>query len=557
MLLWLRNYRAQWLSGDLSAGFIVVLMMVPQGMAYAVVAGLPPIIGLYASILPALAYALFGSSRVQSVGPMAITSLMTATSLAALAPSGSDLYVAMAAQMALISGLVLLLCGLLRLGFLAHFLSRPVLSGFTTGAALLIGASQFKALMGDSLTTLNLPGASIGLLSLLALWLAKERLAPLLGKLGLSLKRAAMLSKLAPVLVLAVATLSVWQLDLQHAGVVVLGPVAQGLPSLGLPSLDFAQLQSLLSSSLLIAFIVFLSSQSAAVTLAQKRGERINSNSELLGLGAANLASAFSGSFAVTGSISRSAVNYAAGANTPLASVISACLMALLLCVPTGWLALLPLPALAASIIIAVLGMLDFDTPRQAWRFDRSDAVAWLATLAGVLLLGVESGVIIGVMLSLGSLIWRASQPHIAVLGRIAGSEHFRNIKRHTAQTHPQILLLRIDSGMFFGNAELISDRVLESLQAETQHVVLVLSAVNLIDTSALYSLAELNRNLLNRSIKLHLAEVKGPLMDRLLQSDLLLKPLSGQVFLSAAVALDSLSAELQDGKVQGLHGGE
>ena len=227
--------------------------------------------------------------------------------------------------------------------------------------------------------------------------------------------------------------------------------------------------------------------------------------------------------------------------------MISAGLMALLLCVPTGWLALLPLPALAASIIIAVLGMLDFDTPRQAWRFDRSDAVAWLATLAGVLLLGVESGVIIGVMLSLGSLIWRASRPHIAVLGRIPRSAHFRNIKRHTAQTHPQILLLRIDSGMFFGNAELISDRVLEALQAETKHVVLVLSAVNLIDTSALYSLAELNRNLLSRSIKLHLAEVKGPLMDRLQQSDLLLKPLSGQVFLSAAVALDSLCAELQD----------
>lgn len=545
MLLWLKNYRRQLLAGDISAGVIVVLMMVPQGMAYALVAGLPPIIGLYASILPALAYALFGSSQVQSVGPMAIISLMTASSLAALAPSGSELYVAMAAQMALITGLVLLLCGVLRLGFLANFLSRPVLSGFTTGAALVIGASQCKTLLGGSFTALNLPGASIGVLSLLALWLGKEHLAPLLNRLGLSLSRAAMLSKITPVLVLAMATLSVWLFDLQHAGVVVLGPVAQGLPSLGLPTLDFIQLQSLMSSSLLIAFIVFLSGQSAAVSLAQKRGERINSNSELLGLGAANLASAFSGSFAVTGSLSRSAVNYAAGANTPLASVICAGLMALLLCVPTGWLALLPLSALAASIIIAVLGMLDFDTPRQAWRFDRSDAVAWLATLAGVLLLGVESGVVIGVMLSLGSLIWRASRPHIAVLGRIAGSEHFRNIKRHTAQTHPQILLLRIDSGMFFGNAELINDHVLETLQADTQHVVLVLSAVNMIDTTALYALAELNRNLLSRSIKLHLAEVKGPLMDRLQQSDLLLKPLSGQVFLSAAVALDSLCLQL------------
>ncbi|MBP8185047.1 MAG: sulfate permease [Pseudomonas sp.] len=547
MLLWLKNYRLQLLAGDLSAGVIVVLMMVPQGMAYAVVAGLPPVLGLYASVLPALAYALFGSSKVQSVGPMAITSLMTATSLAALAPSGSDLYVAMAAQMALIAGVVLLLCGLLRLGFLAHFLSRPVLSGFTTGAALVIGASQLKALLGGSFTQLNLPGASIGLLALLALWLGKERLAPLLGRLGLSASRASLLSKLAPVVVLALATLTVWQWDLAAAGVVVLGPIAQGLPNIGLQLLGLEQLRSLLAPSLLIGFIIFLSSQSAAVTLAQKRGERINSNQELLGLGAANLASAFSGSFPVTGSISRSAVNYAAGANTPMASVITAGLMALLLCIPTGWLALLPLPALAASIIIAVLGMLDFDTPLQAWRFDRSDAVAWLATLIGVLLVGVESGVMLGVAISLGSLIWRASRPHIAVLGRIAGSEHFRNIQRHNAQTHPQIVMLRIDSGMFFGNAELINDRVLEALHAETAHVVLVLSAVNLIDTSALYSLAELNRNLLSRSIKLHLAEVKGPLMDRLQQSDLLLKPLSGQVFLSAAVALDSLNAQLQN----------
>ncbi|MBX9912277.1 MAG: STAS domain-containing protein [Pseudomonadaceae bacterium] len=547
MLLWLKNYHRQLLAGDLSAGVIVVLMMVPQGMAYAVIAGLPPVLGLYASVLPTLTYALLGSSMVQSVGPMAITSLMTATTLAALAPSGSALYVAMATQMTLIAGVVLLLCGLLRLGFLAHFLSRPVLSGFTTGAALLIGASQVKTLMGGSFSTINLPGASIGLLALVALWLGKERLAPLMIRLGLASPLANSLSKLLPVLVLGVATVSVYQGDLASAGVVVLGPIAQGLPSIGVQLLSLEQMRSLLAPSLLLGFIIFLSGQSASVTLAQKRGERINANRELLGLGGANLASALSGSFPVTGSISRSAVNYAAGAHTPMASVFTAGLMALFLCIPTGWLASLPMPALAASIIIAVLGMLDFDTPRQAWRFDRSDAVAWLATLSGVLLVGVQSGVILGVAISLGGLIWRASRPHIAVLGRIAGSEHFRNIQRHNAQTHPQIVMLRIDSGMFFGNAELINDRILEALQAQTAHVVLVLSAVNLIDTSALYSLAELNRNLLNRSIKLHLAEVKGPLMDRLQQSDLLLKPLSGQVFLSAAVALDSLSAQLQN----------
>lgn len=550
MLTWLKGYRRELLAGDLGAGVLVVLMLVPQGMAYAMVAGLPPVAGLYASILPALAYALFGSSMVQSVGPMAITSLMTATSLAALAPRGSELYGAMAAQMALISGVVLVLCGLLRLGFLSSFLSRPVMSGFTSGAALVIAASQLKVLLGGPLTAINPTAAAIGLFSLLLLWLARSQLGRQLQRLGLAAKSADMLSKLAPAAILLLATLLVWQQDWQHAGVALIGPIPAGLPTLGL-SLSLEQLRNLLAPSLLIGFMVFLSGQSAAVTLAQRRGERINTNQELLGLGAANVASALSGGFPVTGSISRSAVNYAAGANTPLASVITALLLAVLLVTPNAWLAWLPLPALAATIIIAVFGMLDLTTPREAWRYDRADAVAWLVTFSGVLLLGVEEGVMLGVVLSLGTVIWRASRPHIAVLGRLPGSEHFRNIERYAAETHPQIVLLRIDAGVFFGNAELISDRVLQTLTGETRHLVLVMTAINLIDTTGLYALAELNQNLAARGIKLHLAEVKGPLMDKLKHSDLLLKPLSGQVFISAVSAFDQLSQELAAAPVQ------
>lgn len=544
MLTWLKGYRRELLAGDLGAGVLVVLMLVPQGMAYALVAGLPPVAGLYASILPALAYALLGSSMAQSVGPMAITSLMTATSLASLAPSGSALYGALAAQMALISGVVLVLCGLLRLGFLSSLLSRPVMSGFTSGAALVIAASQLKVLLGGPLTAINPTAAAIGLLSLLLLWLARSQLSRQLQRLGLAANSADMLGKLAPAAILLLATLLVWQQGWQTAGVALVGAIPAGLPELGL-SLNLEQLRSLLAPSLLIGFMVFLSGQSAAVTLAQKRGERINTNHELLGLGAANVASALSGGFSVTGSISRSAVNFAAGANTPLASVITALLLAVLLVSPNAWLAWLPLPALAATIIIAVLGMLDFTTPRQAWRYDRADAVAWLATFSGVLLLGVEEGVMLGVALSLGTVLWRASRPHIAVLGRLPGSEHFRNIERYAAETHPQIVLLRIDAGVFFGNAELINDRVLQTLTAETRHLVLVMTAINLIDTTGLYALAELNQNLAARGIQLHLAEVKGPLMDKLKLSDLLLKPLSGRVFISAVSAFDQLSAEL------------
>lgn len=546
MLSWLKNYRRELLAGDIGAGVLVVLMLVPQSMAYALVAGLPPVAGLYASILPPLAYALFGSSMVQSVGPMAITSLMTATALATLAPSGSELYGAMAALMALISGVVLLLCGLLRLGFLSNFLSRPVMSGFTSGAALVIAADQLKVLLGGPLTAINPTAAGIGLLSLLLLWLARSQLARLLQRFGLDAKKADMLSKLAPAAILLLATLLVWLQDWQLAGVALIGPIPAGLPSLGL-SLSWEHVRSLLVPSLLIGFMVFLSGQSAAVTLAQRRGERINTNQELFGLGAANVASALSGGFPVTGSISRSAVNYAAGANTPLASLITALLLAVMLLTPNGWLAWLPLPALAATIIIAVFGMLDTTTPREAWRYDRADAVAWLTTFSGVLLLGVEEGVVLGVALSLGTVIWRASRPHIAVLGRLPGSEHFRNITRYAAETHPQIVLLRIDAGVFFGNAELISDHVLQTVTDETRHLVLVMTAINLIDTTGLYALAELNESLAARDIKLHLAEVKGPLMDKLKRSDLLLKNLSGQVFISAVSAFDQLSLELAE----------
>ena len=534
MLSWLRQYRAVQLPGDLSAGVIVVLMLVPQGMAYALVAGLPPVAGLYASILPALAYSLFGSSRVQSVGPMAITSLMTATSLASLAPAGSALYTAMAAQMALIAGVVLLLCGILRLGFLSSFLSRPVMSGFTSGAALIIAGSQLKTLLGGSLSALNLPGLLLGGGSLLLLWLARSHLGRGLCALGLPAKTADIGSKLAPALVLLLATLLVTPLGWQGQ-VATVGPIPAGLPDLSL-DLTLSQLRQLALPSLLIGFMIFLSGQSAAVTLAHKRNERIDTDHELLGLGAANLASAVSGGFPVTGSISRSAVNYAAGANTPLATLVTAALLALILCVPNDWLAQLPLPALAATIIIAVLGMLDFDTPRLALRHDRGDAMAWLATLTGVLLLGVEEGVVLGLILSLATVIARASRPHIAVLGRLPGSEHFRNVERHQVETLPHLLMLRIDAALFCANAEVICDRVVGLLQPQTRRVLLVMSAVNQIDTTGLYALVELNRTLAARGIELHLSEIKGPLMDRLRSSQLL------QDHLSTAQAYEQLA---------------
>ncbi len=541
MLLWLRQYRRALLAGDLTAGVVVAMMMIPQGMAYALVAGLPPVAGIYASILPPILYACLGSSMTQSVGPMAIVSLMTAAALAPLATAGSALYGVLAAQLALMCGAVLLLCGALRLGFLANFLSRPVISGFSNGAALVIVLGQLPVLLGARPPDWHGPSAALGGASLLLLWLAKRHLAASLRRLGWGAPAAETAARLAPMLLVLGATVLVAACGLDRAGVRTTGAVPAGLPSLNLATSSH-HWRALLSPALLISFIIFLMSMSAAQTLAQKRGEKLLTNRELLGLGAANAASALSGGLPVTGSMSRSAVNFTAGAHTPLASVVSALLLTLALLAPTGWLALLPLPVLAATIIFAVGGMLETATLRQAWRYDRGDALALLASAAGVLALGVQAGVVIGVLLSIGTLIWRASRPHIAVLGRIAGSEHYRNVERYPGLTLPDILLLRIDAGLFFGNIDAVAAKVEEEVRQRPacRHLVLVLSAVNQIDSTALFGLIDLNRALGARGIGLHLAEVKGPVMDRLKHSDLL-GELRGPVYLSTALACADL----------------
>jgi SulP family sulfate permease len=543
MLQWLKHYRRAFLPGDISAGLVVAMMMIPQGMAYALVAGLSPVAGLYASIAPPIVYALFGSSMTQSVGPMAIISLMTAAALAPLAAPGSALAGVLAAQLALVVGAVLLLCGLLRLGFLANFFSRPVMSGFTVGSALVIAWGQMPVLLGAPLPQAHAASAALGLGALAVLVLARLYGAALLRRCGLPPAAADIGARLAPMLVVLGGIALMTLPGVAALGIRSTGAVPAGLPQLNLAS-SSAHWRALLQPGLLIGFVVFLMSMSGAQALALKRNEKLVSNHELLGLGAANVASALSAGFPVTGSLSRSAVNFAAGAHTPLASLITAALLACALLAPTGWLALLPLPVLAATIIVAVLGMLEMGILRTAWQYDRSDALAWSATCLGVLALGVEAGVVVGVALSMGTLIWRASRPHIAVLGRIAGTEHFRNIERYPGVTQPDLLMLRIDANLFFGNVEEVSERIESELAAHpgVRHLVLVMSAVSSIDTTALLALSELNQSLRGRAIGLHLAEVKGPVMDRLRHSKLL-KQLNGQLFLSTANACDQLQA--------------
>lgn len=557
---WLRNYPKQHLAADLAAGLIVTILVIPQSLAYALLAGLPPQAGLYISILPVVAYALLGSSRVQAVGPVAITAIMTFSVLSPIAAPGSPVYIGLAAALSLLSGLLLLAFGLFRLGFLAQLLSRPVIGGFISGSAVLIVFSQMKHMFGIApagndpwsvasalLTQLpQLQGwatPAIGFASLLVLVFGRSALPRLLVHAGLAPGQAAFAGRLMPLVVVGTALAAVLRLDLDTAhGVAVVGQVAEGLPPLEffLPAADDVRL--LFVPALLMALIGMVQNISMAQALAIKRRERIDANAELVGLGAANVVAAFHGGMPVGGGVSRSAINVAAGAQTPLAGLVSAAAMAGVVAGAAHWFARLPLAALAASIIVAAVTMIDLKSLRQAWAYDRADAAAYLGTAAGVLLLGLEAGIGLGILLSLATLLVRTSTPHIAVIGRIPYSEHFRNIERHGVETIPGVLLLRIDESLFFGNLAAVETRLAAELEKtpEIREIVLIMSAVNRVDTTAMEVLTDLNRDLGDRGIRLHLAEIKGPVQDRLMRSPLW-SALSGKVYLSVNDAFEAL----------------
>jgi sulfate permease, SulP family len=427
-------------------------------------------------------------------------------------------------------------------------LSRPVVSGFIAGSAVLIVVSQLKPMLGLSLpsagaaetllaVTQHLAEAQpttvlLSALSMVALWGARW-----------GLKRHPIVMRLAPLLVLAGSTLAVssWNLDLHH-GVAVVGSVQQGLGHLQWFIPDWPTVRQLAVPALVLGFVGMVQSITMAQALAVRRRERVDTNKDLVGLGAANITAAFYGGMPVGGGMSRSAFNTAAGAQTPLASVVAALTMMVIVASGTSWLARMPVAVLAASIVAAAISMVDVQALRQAWAYDKADAVALLGTALGVLLLGLELGIAIGIGLSLAALLWRASAPHIAVIGRLPGSEHFRNVERYGVETRPSALLLRIDESLFFGNLNALETRLQLELERQpaVRHVVLVMSGVNRVDTTAMEVLTDLNRELRERGISLHLAEVKGPVQDRLALSPLW-KELSGQVHLSVNAAFEAM----------------
>ncbi len=558
---WGRHYSRSNASQDGLAALIVTLMLIPQSLAYAMLAGLPPVMGLYASILPLLAYALFGSSRTLAVGPVAVVSLMTAAALQPLVPAGSAEYIGAAMLLALLSGLLLSSMAVLRLGFLANFLSHPVVSGFISASGILIAIGQLKHLLGISASGENLlhlipqlwlglpdlhgPTLLIGLLSLAWLWWARAHLKGALQRLGLPAAAAANLAKAGPVLAIIAAIVAVSALQLDQDGVKVVGAIPQGLPGLTLPTLNLDLALQLLPAALLISLVGFVESVSVGQTLAAKRRQRIQPNNELLGLGSANLASAFSGGLPVTGGFARSVVNYEAGAQTPMAGVFTAAGIALSVLLLTPLLHNLPHAVLAATIMVAVLSLVDLGSLRRTWRYSRQDGAAQVATMLGVLLIGVEAGILLGVGLSLLLFLWRTSQPHIAVVGQVPGSEHFRNVERFAVIESPSVLSLRVDESLYFPNARYLEDRIGELIASrpEVRHLVLMCSGVNLIDASALDSLEAIVERLQTAGVQLHLSEVKGPVMDQLRRSSFL-DTFAGQVFISQFDALKTLAPQ-------------
>lgn len=565
ILGWARDYRRETLASDLLAAVIVTIMLIPQSLAYALLAGLPPEAGLYASIVPILLYTVFGTSRVLAVGPVAVVSLMTAATIGQVAETGTAGYAVAALTLAFLSGGMLLLMGVFRLGFLANFLSHPVISGFISASGLLIAASQIGTLTGlkaeghsllaqlaslaMQVTKINLPTLVIGAASLGFLVWVRRGLKPLLLRAGLPPRPVDMLAKAGPVVAIAASSLAVWGLSLDQAAVAVVGGVPQSLPPFTLPSLDLSLLRDLILPAALISLIGFVESVSVGQTLAAKRRQRIEPDQELVALGAANLGAAFTGGFPVTGGFARSVVNFDAGAETPAAGAFTAIGLALAALFLTPFIAYLPKATLAATIVVAVLSLVDLSILKRAWAYSRADFAAVAATIAVTLGAGVEAGVSAGVLLSLALHLYRTSRPHVAEVGLVPGTEHFRNIHRFTVETDPAVLTLRVDESLYFANTRYLEDLVLARVSGDTglRHVVLMCSAVNEIDLSALETLETLDHRLRDMGVMLHLSEVKGPVMDRLRRCEFLTH-LSGQVFVSQFEAFCKLTGRCASG---------
>lgn len=561
---WGRDYSRSVLVNDGLAAVIVTIMLIPQSLAYAMLAGLPPQMGLYASILPLVAYALLGTSRTLAVGPVAVVSLMTAAAASALAPAGSNDYAVIAITLAFVSGILLLAAGVFRLGFLANFLSHPVISGFISASGLLIAASQLKHILGvdagghnlwalalslsRNLQNLSWETFMVGSGSITFLAWTRSGLKPLLVKFGLEERPATLISRAGPVLAVALTIFLAWKFELDQKGVKIIGDIPRGLPVLSVPSWDAALWLKIMGAASLISIIGFVESVSVAQTFAAKRRQKIEPDQELIALGAANVSASFSGGYPVTGGFARSAVNFDAGAETPAAGAYTAVGIALATVTITPVLTFLPQATLAATIIVAVLSLVNVKALRQAWHYSKADAAAMTVTILVTLFVGVEAGVLSGMALSIFLFLYNTSHPHYAEVGLVQGTEYFRNTKRQIVVVSDTVKTLRIDESLYFANARFLEDRVYEmaAKYPAMKHFILMCPAVNEIDGSALESLEAINHRLKDAGITFHLSEVKGPVLDRLKRSNML-QEMTGTIHATQYSAFKALHEDLDD----------
>ena len=556
---WVSGYNAQTLTDDVLAAIIVTILLVPQSLGYALLAGLPPQVGIYVSIFPLVAYALFGSSRFLNVGPTAIISLMTAACIAGLPEEGRLIY---AAALALMTGGILLIAGLLKAGFVMNFVSRPVVSAYITGAPLLIVISQLKHIFGieasgstafellrdirANISDLNNTALILGISTIFVLWSIRKYLAFGLIKLHVKSRQAKLIARTAPILVIGFTIVLSAMLDLSgRYGLAVVGVVPSGLPSLEFPDLIIQDYKGLLIPALVISIVAFVDSTSTAQELAARARGRIDSNKELLGLGASNIVAGLSAGYPINGSMSRSAVNFTAGGRTPLVGIIVAVMMAMTALFLTPILRALPFAVLAGLIIAACFNLLDFKSLWRTWVYSRADGITAIATFLSVLLFGVQWGVLVGVALAMALHIRLTLQPHMPLVGRFPGTEHYRDANRFNVETNEQVKTLRIDESLYYANARYLEDKVasLVADSPEMTDLILMCTAVNRIDASALSSLDAINQRLKRTDIKLHFSDMQSRVKERLFRSDFI-DNLSGEIFLSQHLAMQALQPE-------------
>ena len=549
-LKWLKTYHPTHFKADVVAALIVLAMLVPQGMAYAMLAGLPPVMGIYASILPMIIYAFTGSSTTLSIGPVAIISMMVFSALQPLFAVGSTAYIEAACLLAIMVGIISLILGLFRFGFLIQLISHPVIKSFIIASALLIALGQFKFLLDIPLQTNNIPefigslvnnfhhisflsvGVSLAAISILVFlpkWV-----------------RSDFLNKTIPLLLVLSSIIVVYAFSLDQHGLKTVGIIPTGLPSFHFPTWNFDLVQKLLPSAFIIAMISFVESLAIAQATALQKRDDLNSNQELIALGLANIAAGINMGFAVSGSLSRTVVNSDAGAKTPMSGVMSSLLMIAVSLYFTSFFQNLPLTILAATIFVSIWKLVSFLPFFETWKYSKADGLAMWATFLGVTCIDISTGLVIGIILTFILLLWRISRPHIAVIGLVEGTQHFRNVSRYDVLTTETIASFRIDENLNFLNAHVLKGYIITELShnPQIQHVVINCSSISNIDLSAVEMLEDLNRELLQLGIQLHLSEVKSPVMDRL-NSSRLINMLSGKIFLSHYQAIQPLSPEI------------